>query len=282
MKGRMRVAAVMAALLIAVLSCNRPVSIESPALVNPVPAQATPPASTQAPEVSDTPAWTETPSETPPPSLSPSETLTVTPSVVTVSVSGNTNCRTGPGTVYDLLDSLLVGQTAEVVGRDAEGQNWVIKMPSNPARTCWLWGRYATLSGNWEALPIIEPPPTPTPAPSFTFSYDSWGVGPGYQCFKFNVKNTGSVTWESYTITLHNGAHGTTATGSGDEFIGSDNWCVSTGSQSDLMPGETGTAGVQTSLAYNPAGEAFDVTLKLCSEDGLGGACKLKTINFTP
>jgi hypothetical protein len=282
MKGRVCIAASLAALLIAMLSCNRPVSVETPAPVNPQAAEATPPAPTSAPAVSDTPASTGTPTETPLPSLTPTATYTITPSVVTVSVSGNTNCRTGPGTVYDLLDSLLVGQTAEVVGRDAEGQNWVIKMPSNPERTCWLWGRYATLSGNWEALPIIEPPPTPTPVPSFTFSYDSWGVGPGYQCFKFDVKNTGSVTWRSYTITLQNSAHGTTATGSSDEFIGYDNWCISTGSQSELMPGETGMAKVQTFLAYNPAGETFDVTLKLCSEDGLGGTCKSKTIDFAP
>lgn len=279
MKGRMCVAAFVAALLVAMLSCNRPTSVETPAPANPQPDL---PASTLALVSSDTPARTETPSETPLPSLTSTETCTPTPSVVTLSVSGNTNCRTGPGTVYDLLDSLLVGQTAEVVGRDAEGQNWVIKMPSNPARTCWLWGRYATLSGNWEALPIIEPPPTPTPAPSFSFSHDSWGVGPGYQCFMFDVKNTGSVTWESYTITLHNSAHGTTVAGSSNEFIGYDSWCISTGSRSDLAPGETGTASVQTSLAYNPAGEIFDVTLKLCSEDGLGGTCKSKTTDFTP
>jgi len=279
MKGRIRIGASLATLLIAMLSCNRPTSVQTPAPANPQPILL---ASTLTPVSSDTPARMETPPETPLPSLTPSPSFTFTPSIVTVSVSGNTNCRTGPGTVYDLLDSLLVGQTAEVVGRDAEGQNWVIKMPSNPARTCWLWGRYASLSGNWEALPIIEPPPTPTPAPSFSLSYDSWGVGPGYQCFMFDVKNTGSVAWESYTITLENSAHGTMVTGTSDEFTGYDSWCGSTGSRSDLAPGETGTASVQTSLAYNPAGEIFDVTLKLCSDDGLGGTCKSKTTSFTP
>jgi hypothetical protein len=97
------------------------------------------------------PTSTQALTDTPPPSLTPSETATFTPSVVTLGVSGNTNCRTGPGMVYDLLDALLVGQTAEVVGRDAAGENWVIKPPSNPARTCWLWGRYATVSGSWRA-----------------------------------------------------------------------------------------------------------------------------------
>jgi hypothetical protein len=199
-----------------------------------------------------------------------------------VSVSGNTNCRAGNATVYDLVFVMMVGQTAEVVGRDAYGQYWVIRDPSRPADTCWLWGRYATVTGDSSVLPIVTPPPTPTPAPSFTFSYHFWGVGPGYQCFRFDVTNTGSMTWESYAITLHNVAHATTATGSADEFVGYDDWCGSTGSQSDLAPGETGTASVVTHLAYNPAGETFDTTLQLCSQNGLGGTCLSRTISFTP
>jgi hypothetical protein len=199
-----------------------------------------------------------------------------------VSVSGNTNCRAGNATVYDLVFVLMVGQTAEVVGRDAYGQYWVIQDPSHPADSCWLWGRYATVTGDWSTLPIVTPPPTPTPAPSFTFSYHFWGIGPGYQCFRFDVTNTGSLTWESYAITLHNSAHATTATGSADEFVGYDDWCMSTGSQSDLAPGETGTASVVTHLAYNPAGETFDTTLQLCSQNGLGGTCQSHTISFTP
>jgi hypothetical protein len=282
MNARMCILAWMVASAAILLSCNWSASVEGRVPDGQEPPPATSPASTQAPAVSDTPPWTVTPSDTPPPSLTPTVTYTLTPSVVTLTVSGNTNCRTGPGTVYDLLDSLLVGQTAEVVGRDAAGENWVVKMPSNPTRTCWLWGRYATLSGNWEALPIIEPPPTPTPAPSFSLSYDFWGVGPGYQCFRFDLKNTGSVTWESYAITFHNAAHGTTATGSSDKFVALDDWCGSTGVKSALASGEMGVASVQTFLAYNPAGEDFDVTLKLCSEDGLGGTCKSKSITFTP
>jgi len=288
MNGKRNVAWITAALLLGLLSCNLPISAQAPTPVSLQPSLDIMLASGFPAVASDTPALTATPSETPLPSLTPtpsvtpSPTYTFTPTVPMVSVSGNTNCRTGPGTVYDLVFVLTVGQTAQVVGRDGEGQYWVIRNPSNPANSCWLWGNYATVTGDWSALPVIPAPPTPTPAPSFTFSYDFWGVGPGYQCFKFDVTNTGSVIWESYTITLHNTAHGTTATGSGNEFIGYDNWCISTGSQSDLMPGETGMASVITFLAYNPAGEAFDATLKLCSANGLGGTCLSQTINFTP
>jgi hypothetical protein len=78
-------------------------------------------------------------------------------------VSVETNCRSGPGTAYGALGALLVGQSAEVVGRSASSDSWIIKLPSNPAITCWLWGQYATVTGNTGNLPIITPPPTPTP-----------------------------------------------------------------------------------------------------------------------
>ncbi len=95
--------------------------------------------------------------------FTPTVTLTPTPGIVQVSVSRETNCRTGPGPVYEALGILRVGQTAEVVGRNFINDNWIIKLSSNPAIVCWVWGQYATVSGNWEALPIIKTPPTPTP-----------------------------------------------------------------------------------------------------------------------
>lgn len=88
--------------------------------------------------------------------------LTVTPSVPTVSVSVNTNCRTGPGTQYDLIGALTVGQTAEVVGKNSSTNYWIIKNP-NSSGTCWLWGQYATVVGNTAGLQEYAIPPTPTP-----------------------------------------------------------------------------------------------------------------------
>ncbi len=82
--------------------------------------------------------------------------------IVTVSVSVNTWCSKGPGSIYDKVFILYVGQTAEVIGREEYGQYWVIKKPDNPAVTCWLWGKYATVIGDASKLPVITPPPTPT------------------------------------------------------------------------------------------------------------------------
>ena len=94
---------------------------------------------------------------------------TATSSVPMVPVSVNTNCRTGPGVIYDLVSALLVGQEAEVVARNADGNYWVIQNPGGSG-TCWLWGFYATVEGPTASLPVWDAKPTPTPLPTNTFT----------------------------------------------------------------------------------------------------------------
>jgi hypothetical protein len=83
---------------------------------------------------------------------------------VTVSVSMDTNCRTGPGEPFSSIGSLMIGETAEVVGRSPNWDFWIIKNPDDPG-TCWLWAQHATVIGDTSKLPIIQPPATPTPTP---------------------------------------------------------------------------------------------------------------------
>jgi hypothetical protein len=106
-------------------------------------------------------ANTEIPSSTPLPTETPTITPTFTPSVPMVTVSQNTNCRTGPGVEYDLIGALLIGEQAVVVGKYTPGNYWIINNP-DAAGTCWLWGQYATVTGNTAGLPEYTPPPTPT------------------------------------------------------------------------------------------------------------------------
>ncbi len=113
--------------------------------------------------VTDTPQPTYTFQPTFTPQFTYTPPFTPTSSTITVSVSVNTNCRTGPGNVYPIVGALAVGQTAEVVGRSASSDNWIIRLPSSPSVTCWLWGQYATVVGNTVGLPVYTPPPTPTP-----------------------------------------------------------------------------------------------------------------------
>jgi hypothetical protein len=91
--------------------------------------------------------------------------VTTTTGNVSVTVSVNTWCNKGPGSVYDRVFIFYVGQTAKVIGKDQYGNYWVIEKPDNPAVTCWLWGKYATITGDPNTLPVIPAPPTPTPPP---------------------------------------------------------------------------------------------------------------------
>ncbi len=101
-------------------------------------------------------ALTATP---PPPTDTPAPESTATPSATTVSVSVATNCRTGPDVVYPLVLVFQPGVTAEVVGKYSVTNYWIIKTPTEG--TCWLWGEYATVQGDTNALPEMAAPPAP-------------------------------------------------------------------------------------------------------------------------
>ncbi len=82
---------------------------------------------------------------------------------VTVTVSLNTSCREGPGQEFNDIGALAPGQTAEVVGKDTKNNYWIIKLPGDSSKTCWLWGQYATVTGDASQVPDV---PTPTPGGS--------------------------------------------------------------------------------------------------------------------
>ncbi len=82
-----------------------------------------------------------------------------TPSTPIVTVSSATNCRTGPDPSYSLVLTFQPGSTAVVVGKYTPSNYWVIQTPTGG--TCWLWGAYASVQGNVDALAEMAPP---TPA----------------------------------------------------------------------------------------------------------------------
>ncbi len=88
-----------------------------------------------------------------PPSPTPSPTLG--PPMLTVRVV--TRCRQGPGKAFPQVGAVQVGQTVPVVGR--WGEYWVVTLPGGVA--CWVWGRYATVTGDVNRVPLLTPPPTP-------------------------------------------------------------------------------------------------------------------------
>jgi len=111
------------------------------------------------------------------PTVTLTQTMTLTPTDTKpmISVSVDTNCRTGPGKIYDWIGALLVGEEAEIVGRTTDSQYWVVKNPDK-AGECWLWSNYATVTGPTTDLPLYTPPPTPTPVIVWAGSWTTYIV----------------------------------------------------------------------------------------------------------
>ncbi len=153
----------------------------------------------------DFPSEDETPA--PPesaPAITPTPTITLTPtlSVPMVSVSVNTNCRTGPGKVYDWLGALLVGEQAEVMARSADGQYWVIRNPDNNGGLCWLWGNYATVEGPIVNLQVWDPPPTPTPTRDWDGTWTVWIGSEGGGSLLVDGQMSVNISGENFTGAL--------------------------------------------------------------------------------
>jgi hypothetical protein len=100
-------------------------------------------------------------------------TATSTPTFVTATADVTANVRSGPGSMYDWVDFLYQGDTAEVVGRfesqesDAGGTWWLIHRIGQ-GRDGWVWGGVVTVSGDVSGVPYMIPPPSSTPGPTLT------------------------------------------------------------------------------------------------------------------
>jgi len=182
------------ALVLSMLACNLP------SLANPAPSADTSPTITAM--VATIPAQ-----QTPVAAASASPAPTSTG--LTVSVSTSTNCRSGPGQTYDVIASLDAGQSAALVGKYTPANYWIVSLPDGT--TCWLWGQYATTSGDTSALPEFAVPPTPTlgatrtpkPTPTIVVVAPNapYNLGYSLSC-SAGVGSGGQPTWiEHVTLT---------------------------------------------------------------------------------
>ncbi len=98
-------------------------------------------------------------------------TVTGTPSgPMAVVVPGNEpqiNLRSGPGSLYDRVGVLLVGQSVPAKGRTPKGEWILVDYPGVPGGTAWVYALYVKIVPEMQ-LPIVEPPPTPTLAQTAT------------------------------------------------------------------------------------------------------------------
>jgi hypothetical protein len=219
------------------------------------------------------------------PTLTPTETLTPTlvftstPLIPQISVSEPTNCRVGPGKVYDRVGALLVGEVAEVVGRDPVGNYWYIRNPDQTNGFCWLWGEYATLTGNTSTLPVYTPPPTPTPTANFDAFYAGKDTCVGWWV-DIELENNGGIIFQSIAMTVRDVVTDSVLSLYSDDFTNRDG-CNETSTRDNLPAGDELLVSSPV-FTSDPSGHELRATITLCSNTGQSGTCATETITFTP
>jgi len=130
------------------------------------------------------------------------------PSIPLVSVSTDTNCRSGPRLDYSHVVTISVGQELEVVAVFPGSEYVVVKRPDGNG-DCWLWLRYANRTDFSEfSLPTATQPPTPmptktptkTPAPTSAFTWSgSWTVLFSQGTYSGSISQSGNSISGSFT-----------------------------------------------------------------------------------
>jgi hypothetical protein len=228
-------------------------------------------------------AVTEPATETlppPTPTASPTGTSTATAEptatatqVPRISVSENTNCRQGPATSYLFEGVLAVGDSAEVLARGDVPDYWYIANPQKPGEGCWLWGEYAQIDGNTDALPVFTPMPSPTPAVGFEVSVKSFQSCGDIFYVVFGVQNTGGQRiWSGYVTVEDLDTHEILyKAAERHPFADLVKPVCPPGHGNELWPGETRY--VHAPLSPVVSGDNALGTITLCTADWQGGTC---------
>lgn len=94
-------------------------------------------------------------------------TTTPTPEDPIASAEQDANCRFGPGTVYKVIGSFLVGERSPIVGRSDPAGWWLINNP-DASGNCWVADSTLSIAGDTSNVPVVAAPPTPTPMATAT------------------------------------------------------------------------------------------------------------------
>ena len=294
-----------AALLIASMACAVPAITTTPdtsrGALNTAIAQTVAALTLNAPTETASPMLEPTSTSTytlEPPTQTPTETVTATleftstSSITLISVSIPTNCRNGPGKVYGMEGSLLVGEFAEVFGADPTNNYWYIRNPDSGAEFCWVWGKYATLTGPTLQLPIYTPPPTPTATltplptitptqpPTFNADYVSFDTCNGQGWVHIKLKNTSAILFRSVYVSVKDKGTGETQEQLQNEFSNRDG-CAEKITKDVLGTGETYILS-SPAFNYDLKGHEIKVTITLCSDTDLKGLCSTRGVGVIP
>ena len=211
---------------------------------------------------------TNTPQPPGPPADTATITPTFTPSIPFVSVSAETNCRTGPSQFYGYVTTIAIGQQLEVVAIFPNSDYVIVKQPDGTG-DCWLWLRYATTT-DFSAfnLPNATQPPTPFPTATATLAFDwdgTWSMWVDGTPYTMTINQSGSSISGSFssgadtvTISASLSANFQEATGtytvSGGGGSGNIHWMLKSGNMNQFIG--SATAGGSTAAWCGARGGA--------------------------
>jgi hypothetical protein len=221
---------------------------------------------------------TETPTVTPTETLTPEPSATATPEPPMAKVVRESNCRIGPGGLYELVAKYQVGQMLEVVARDLGSSYLFVRNPEKPEEQCYLLAQNITISGETTALPRYTPPPSPTAAPYFNLTFKKFDACNGVDFAVFTVENTGSTPFRSAYIKVINQK----ANLSVEQALNAFDLrvkCVLAKNIAPLDPGGTGYV-ASPPFKWSGHGTKLRAVIMLCTEKNLKGSCVTQTVDI--
>jgi hypothetical protein len=123
-------------------------------------------AATETPGGEASPTFTPIALDTASPTPAPVATATQCSPMITTNT--DSNVRSGPGQVYNILGQIPQGGTAPVAGKNFEGTWWYIVFAGGPGGFGWIAGSITTATCIPGALAVIAAPPTPVIPPTNT------------------------------------------------------------------------------------------------------------------
>ncbi|HEX5809746.1 MAG TPA: hypothetical protein VFY25_13855 [Anaerolineales bacterium] len=210
--------------------------------------------------------------------LTPEPSATFTPEPPKAEVVRETNCRIGPGGMYDLIAKYQVGQQLDVVAKDLGGGYWFIQNPEKPEEQCYLMAQNIKISGETTALPKFTPQPSPTAAPYFELSFKKFDICEGVNYALFTVENVGSASFRSVYIKVINQKADKSVEQAFNAFDLRVK-CVLAKNIAPLDPGGTGYV-YSPPFKWSGTGENLRAIIMACTEKNLKGSCITQTVDI--
>jgi hypothetical protein len=265
---------VVAALIIS--ACNVP--------VNDAPPETLTPDTTATPDLSATrtaqakliPTNTLTVTSTGTSTLAPSATST--PEPAKAEVVRESNCRVGPGALYDLVVKYEVGQQLNVVAKDLGGGYWFVQNPEKLEEQCYLLAQNIKITGDTEVLPKFTPLPSPTAAPYFEATFRKFDICENRSYVVFDIENLGSFAFRSVYIRVINQKSGESV----EQAYNAFDLRVKCVLARNIAPLDVGKSGYVYSpqFKWSGHGERLRVIIMACTEKNLKGSCVTQSVDI--